>query len=347
MINWWYIENNRKMGPVSESELLSLFSDGKIGLATLLWRAGLEAWTPLEKIPELDDIRAEEPPPIPFAEDLIVISEGSQKEHAPVPERRVERTPIWSRYFARQFDIMWESILIIFLAASIFTFLNPSFSDWVSKDSNDYLFAFLVFPFVFVFDAGIYRLFGNTPGKALNGIKISTVEGNALSFSQYLSRNFVVWVQVACGIPLVCFIPMYLQSRRLRNGQKASQDETDGYNVVRIMPRPLSRVCFVLAYLGVAMIFGIMNEIDKSQSNSVTTTDSGSPLNSPIPSYSWTNPQTNSVVTIDGSWTYETKQNNQNENYYEFSNSQGSIVVVFGNEIESEGNPPVFNGAIW
>jgi hypothetical protein len=42
------------------------------------------------------------------------------------------------------------------------------------------------------------------------------------------------------------------------------------------------------------------------------------------------------VVTIDGSWTYETKQNNQNENYYEFSNSQGSIVVVFGNEIESE-----------
>jgi hypothetical protein len=197
MINWWYIENNRKMGPVSESELLSLFSDGKIGLATLLWRAGLEAWTPLEKIPELDDIRAEEPPPIPFAEDLIVISEGSQKEHAPVPERRVERTPIWSRYFARQFDIMWESILIIFLAASIFTFLNPSFSDWVSKDSNDYLFAFLVFPFVFVFDAGIYRLFGNTPGKALNGIKISTVEGNALSFSQYLSRNFVVWVQVA------------------------------------------------------------------------------------------------------------------------------------------------------
>ncbi len=44
---WYYAENNAQAGPVSDEQLRELAQTGRIQGATLVWKAGMDAWTPL------------------------------------------------------------------------------------------------------------------------------------------------------------------------------------------------------------------------------------------------------------------------------------------------------------
>ncbi len=44
---WYYAENNAQAGPVSDEQLRELAQAGRIQGATLVWKAGMDAWTPL------------------------------------------------------------------------------------------------------------------------------------------------------------------------------------------------------------------------------------------------------------------------------------------------------------
>jgi uncharacterized RDD family membrane protein YckC len=46
---WYYAENNSQAGPVSDEQLRELVTAGRIQAATLVWKAGMDAWTPLSQ----------------------------------------------------------------------------------------------------------------------------------------------------------------------------------------------------------------------------------------------------------------------------------------------------------
>jgi uncharacterized RDD family membrane protein YckC len=46
-MTWYYAENNAQAGPVSDDQLRELATAGRIQGATLVWKAGMSAWTPL------------------------------------------------------------------------------------------------------------------------------------------------------------------------------------------------------------------------------------------------------------------------------------------------------------
>jgi hypothetical protein len=53
MIQWHYGEHGQQFGPVSDAELRSLISSGRVSAQTVVWRDGMSGWRPLGEVPEL------------------------------------------------------------------------------------------------------------------------------------------------------------------------------------------------------------------------------------------------------------------------------------------------------
>lgn len=63
MVNWYYAQDNQKIGPVSPDEIKSLYENKTIGLDTLIWRPGMDQWQPLRNVIQTPQQSA--PPPAP------------------------------------------------------------------------------------------------------------------------------------------------------------------------------------------------------------------------------------------------------------------------------------------
>ena len=78
---------------------------------------------------------------------------------------------------------------------------------------------------VFVVDSVTYSIFGNTPGKALLGIKVRKPDGCKYLAEEYFVRNLSVWWSgLALGIPILNLVAMFIQCRRLKRDGFASYD---------------------------------------------------------------------------------------------------------------------------
>ena len=51
--NWYYVENNERVGPVSENDFLDLIVKSVIGDETYVWRKGLDNWAQAKSLDEL------------------------------------------------------------------------------------------------------------------------------------------------------------------------------------------------------------------------------------------------------------------------------------------------------
>lgn len=190
-----------------------------------------------------DEATETAPPPLPQTADS-----------APVVTPSANR---WSRYFARIFDVSWEIIPVAlifgFVAAKVFT----GFDDWINSTASYLIFGtlFLFLPVALVLDALLYQMLGNTPGKAFLGLRVTTKDGQPLSFSQYLSRNFSMWVNgFALGIPIIYLFTMYRQFNRLRDGVQTTYDEPNGYQVQSKPVEIYRRVAFGIVFLALYVV---------------------------------------------------------------------------------------------
>ncbi len=62
----WYAESQgNRVGPMPQQELFSKVASGQVTASTLVWREGMEAWTPAGEIAELGDAFKKVPPPLP------------------------------------------------------------------------------------------------------------------------------------------------------------------------------------------------------------------------------------------------------------------------------------------
>lgn len=66
--NWHYTVSRTKFGPVSEEQLLSMLSEGRVKGDALVWREGTSAWVSLADVPQFArfaQVAAPSPPPLP------------------------------------------------------------------------------------------------------------------------------------------------------------------------------------------------------------------------------------------------------------------------------------------
>ena len=231
----------------------------------------------------------------------------------------------WPRFFARILDIWWEVLFVAFALIKI-----GRYSGFVmpSKDPEgaNMLFGLICLPLALIVDASVYRLFENTPGKALLGLKVSTFDGGALNFGQYLARNFSMWVKgLAFGIPLFNLFTMHDQYSRLGKGKQASYDEQSGY-VVCAQPVGLMRkVVFGLMFTSLLFVLAILNGRHQPYKPSHT------PINV-SQNYSWQNPITGISTKINSQWKISVQKNDDGQNIYIFSDNGEHVITIVGVE---------------
>src|SRR5277367_6994 len=50
MSDWYYAANNEQKGPINESELKANFAANKLPSDTLVWKDGMDNWTPANQV---------------------------------------------------------------------------------------------------------------------------------------------------------------------------------------------------------------------------------------------------------------------------------------------------------
>jgi uncharacterized RDD family membrane protein YckC len=232
----------------------------------------------------------------------------------------------WSRFFARAFDVSWETLLLAFLSGFVLNRYSPAFVEWINSPGSIPLFGIICLPLAMVLDAMVYQVFGNTPGKALLRLKVITLRGERLSLVQYLSRNFAVWIHgLALGIPGVNLVTLVVQFRRLGKDQQTTYDEGTVFRVRSQTSGLVLRAVFGLAFAGLLGSLVAFNAIEREADR--VALSSKSPAN-----YTWENPQTRRGATIDSKWKHAIQSNEKGQKFHKFSEFTNHAVVILGVE---------------
>lgn len=248
------------------------------------------------------------------------------------PEAAVNsRATRWPRFFARTLDTWWEILVVIFAGSFAAAIYTPAFLDqYLESKLLSQLMGWFAMPFVLVLDAGIYRVFGNTPGKALLGIRVTTADGNKLGFTRYLVRDFRMWLEGwGLSLPIVSLFTLIFQSSRLGSGERASYDDGRRYEV-RAKPVSFARgVGFVVFVVGIiALLIAVKSaefEFDKAAANLRAH-----------PDFSWENPVTKGSTRIDSHWKVVAGTASDGQPMRTFTGMSDRVSVVFRPEVLPE-----------
>jgi TPR repeat protein len=184
----------------------------------------------------------------------------------------ISRTSGWLRFFARMFDVWWETLIVTYFLAFFLARYSTGFMEWLGNTPNaDKTFVLLCIPIALILDATIYSVFGNTPGKAWLGLNVKDDDGMPLDFSQYLGRNLKFYVSgFALGLPIIGLFPMVNQSIRLRKGRQASYDESTGFRVYEQPVGWLHKPTFGLAFVCLFLVLSVLNSMGKNNQQEAT-----------------------------------------------------------------------------
>jgi len=64
-MRWHVVENGQAVGPLAPAQLAEAVVNGRVGPDTLVWAAGMAAWTPARDVPSVATLFAQLPPPPP------------------------------------------------------------------------------------------------------------------------------------------------------------------------------------------------------------------------------------------------------------------------------------------
>ncbi|PYQ00474.1 MAG: hypothetical protein DMF83_27990, partial [Acidobacteria bacterium] len=59
---WFYVKDDKRLGPVDFEQLVGLLLGGQLPQGALVWHQGLREWSPADRIPEIAE---QLPPPLP------------------------------------------------------------------------------------------------------------------------------------------------------------------------------------------------------------------------------------------------------------------------------------------
>lgn len=310
MKDWWYVEKDKKNGPFKKDDIAKLIQSGKIGSTTLVWSEGMESWISFDEISELQDLKQAVPPPIP---KKVIKTEA---EHSIASG--------WPRFFARLFDFwLVGSVITLSIVSAVF-FMGLSVPNWVYNPIAKILFVLILSAILLTLDAAIYKVFGNTPGKALLGLNVVTLDFKLLTFGQYLYRNFSMWFRgLALGIPVITFVAMYYEFDNLRKGKPTSYDDSIGCRVRSKAIGLPRKIIFGVMFLSLCFFVLLLSPLTKH-------VVSNSPLNEEIKYSYWVNPVTNVSTKIDSSWLYTIESDGNGQQTYMFTEKSNRAFIILG-----------------
>lgn len=188
----------------------------------------------------------------------------------PISERdKIIAMPLagpWRRFWARIIDMSLFGLPISLGIAIAMIAIDPAFESWLQNAGSNYVFSWLCLPAVLLAEAIVFGVFGNTPGKALLGLRVATVGGSEPSFNHYLSRLFgVYWFGLGTGFPIVSLFTMLKQFQRLKLGRETYYDS--GRFNVRGYQLGFFRIAIAAAvvFLLLVMVPGILTELARGR----------------------------------------------------------------------------------
>ena len=228
-MTWYLRSGEREIGPLGEEALRALVGTGQITADSQLWRNGLSGWTAAAALPGVLGPRAATPPEplaaVPSA--LPVVATGSVAAF--------ELATPWRRYWARSLDMT----MAMFLAAVSIGTIRPVLLSRANVFMGQgWAILPLLFPLSLVIDTVIYWALGNTPGKAIAGIKVLQDGGRGtLRAAAYLGRNFgVYFFGLGLGLPIVSLVTLIMSYRRAEAGKAATWERLSGSRVYAFFP---------------------------------------------------------------------------------------------------------------
>jgi len=227
----------------------------------------------------------------------------------------------WPRWFARTFDVWWQTGLVALVLGTVLCRHSSTFLLWIETPFGWKLFGLACMPLGLVLDAALHATAGNTPGKALLGLRLLTLDGRKPGVTTLLRRNLALWnAGLGLGLPVVGLITMGRQGLRLRKGKGASYDER--CFMVRAMAVGRGRkVLFGVAFCSLFVLIVGLDAADRQDSRETTL------LRSALPA-SWTNPATGRTVPVAPQWTVEERSDDEGRLCWLFTQHSGHALVL-------------------
>lgn len=236
---WWYLVGDSPQGPVSLETIEAMLHEGVMTQQSLIWKEGLSDWIAVAELSVLRQTHA-----VPAEAALLA---------------QLAPAGAWRRFLARMVDIWFISIPIAMLVFGLMQTM-PAFSLWYQRPASQILLTLGLFPLVLLVEAGIFAWLGTTPGKALLGVVVLTLDGQYPTAAQYLRRQLgVYWYGMAMGLPLLSLVVMAGHGLDLQRGEPASYDEkrftvrARGWSRARVMV--LAGITGTMAALGLARAY--------------------------------------------------------------------------------------------
>jgi len=238
----WYVRRGeREVGPLGEDALRALVGTGQITANTPLWHEGLSAWTAALELPGVLGPRSVAPltrgsrpatasPPGSSPSVIAADSPAAAASPSQVDTVPFEPATPWRRYWARLIDIMVSMFLVTVMTGAIRPSLTTQLNAAVGAR---WVLLLLLLPFALTLDSLVYWALGNTPGKAIAGIKVLTQDGRRLLRAPaYLGRNFgVYFFGLGLGLPLISLFTVIYGYRRAAAGETSTWDRFAGSRV--------------------------------------------------------------------------------------------------------------------
>ncbi|MFO1013408.1 MAG: RDD family protein [Caulobacteraceae bacterium] len=204
---WYLVIGRRRVGPVTEADLVARLRSGEINGQTLIWTEGQDGWLPLAtRLPALLGSAAAisneaplpgaapQPPPVqPTTANLG----WAEAPRAPAGAEWTDTAPHpWRRYFARMVD----NLLFSIVAAPILAmFVTPPDATQIAQGGSAVLLREMLISLglqlvMLPVSALFVGVIGYSPGKWLFGVRVLTGGGGRLGVTQALVREFRVFV---------------------------------------------------------------------------------------------------------------------------------------------------------
>jgi hypothetical protein len=190
----WYVRRGEsELGPLGDDALRALVGTGQVTADTPLWREGLPAWTAAAALPGI------------LGPGRVAARTPDPQVSGDVADASWEPASPWRRYWARCLDISVSAFIVAVLIGA----LSPPLLARSSLGAiRGWIMLLVLLPLSLIMDTVIYWALGNSPGKAIAGIKALEAGGRRrLSAPIHLRRNFGVYVLgLGLGLPLLSLI---------------------------------------------------------------------------------------------------------------------------------------------
>jgi uncharacterized RDD family membrane protein YckC len=211
--NWYYLDGaNERVGPVDESTLEGLISQGTLNEQSLVWREGMSDWAPygaavgesaVAAAANVEQVACEECGAV-VAKDDAIRFRGRHvcAECKPVLMSRLSQglgsnrqsldyAGFWVRLMAKIVDSLLLFIVSLILG---FLFASSSGGDVEAIASGALLVNVIIYGGVILYTWLFTWKLGGTPGKLALGLCVVTANGEPVGAGRALGRVFAEWL---------------------------------------------------------------------------------------------------------------------------------------------------------